>query len=64
MNVVAGSGKPGKEDGHGINASFYVPMGMAIDQTTGTLFVCDQNNHLIRRITSKGIRFEIVLFIT
>lgn len=51
----AGSGKSGSADGVGTSASFNCPIGMAIDQQTGTLFVAETGNHLIRKISPQGI---------
>ena len=41
-------------NGIGLGASFEGPMGIAIDQT-GNLFVADQGNHAIRKITPEGL---------
>ena len=53
--MFVGSGEKGNSDGVGTKASFFNLMGIAIDQQTGTLFVSDCSNHLIRKITSQGI---------
>ena len=55
VTPFAGSGQPGSSDGLGSSASFNYPYGIAIDQQTGNLFVSDQNNHLIRKITPQGM---------
>ena len=47
-------GRPGKVDGTGFEASFNRPYGIAIDQRTGNLFVTDQGNRLIRKVTPQG----------
>ena len=54
VSVFAGSGLQGSNDGTGINASFFQPSWIAIDQQTGTLFVSDTGNNMIRSITHKG----------
>ena len=40
----------GDEDGVGTRAAFFNPWGVAIDQTTGLIYVSDYGNHLIRII--------------
>ena len=55
VSPFAGSAKIGNADGIGTHASFNHPRGLAIDQQTGNLFVCDHDNHLIRRITPEGV---------
>ena len=47
-------GDRGYTDGDGAHAQFNTPGGIAIDQHTSTLFVCDQGNCLIRKITPAG----------
>jgi DNA-binding beta-propeller fold protein YncE len=61
-NIVAGSNnESGNKDGVGKDASFNNACGIAIDQKTGSLFVSDQGNHTIRKITPQG-NFFILLF--
>ena len=55
VSSFVGSGQPGSADGVGSNASFTHPRGIAVDQQTGNLYVCDYSNHLIRRITPQGV---------
>lgn len=43
----------GSLDGSGSNARFNNPCGLAVD-TAGNLFVCDTNNHTVRKITAAG----------
>lgn len=43
----------GYADGLGSSASFYFPSGLAVDET-GTIFVADAFNHIIRRVTPLG----------
>jgi hypothetical protein len=46
--------KSGHQDGKGSNALFNTPTGIAIDNSTGTLFVTDCNNHCIRVVSRNG----------
>jgi DNA-binding beta-propeller fold protein YncE len=55
ISVFAGSGNPGNTDGLGTIAMFNYPCGIAIDQQSGNLYVCDSANHEIRRITPQGM---------
>jgi hypothetical protein len=48
--VVAGTGRPGADDGIGRGASFRVPHGVALD-AQGNLYVADSGNARIRKIT-------------
>jgi len=51
---AGGENSNGNDDGVGTNARFYYPNNLAIDQQTGNIFVSDQLNHLIRKITPQG----------
>ena len=52
--MFAGSGQEGRHDGVDTQSRFNCPIGLAIDQETGSLFVSDSNNHTIRKITPRG----------
>ena len=55
VSTVAGlAGSSGSLDGAGGNARFYGPAGLTVD-TNGNIFVCDENNYIIRKITPAGL---------
>ena len=55
VSTLAGlAGKSGSTDGQGTNARFCGPWGLAVD-TAGNLYVADQANHLIRKVTQDGL---------
>jgi len=45
---------PGSADGTGSAARFNIPTGVAVD-SAGTLYVADNSNHTIRKVTSGGV---------
>ncbi len=54
VSTFAGSGSQGSTDGTGTSARFYLPCSIAID-ASGTLYVADQYNNKIRKVTSAGV---------
>jgi hypothetical protein len=54
VSTFAGSGVHGSADGTGTAASFFLPEGMAFDNS-GNLYVADMNNNKIRMITPAGV---------
>ena len=54
VTIIAGSGDRGKKDGKGGAASFFLPVGLAVDDNDN-LYVCDSYNNMIRKITPGGI---------
>ncbi|HJW44544.1 MAG TPA: hypothetical protein VJ463_08805 [Geothrix sp.] len=55
VSTFAGTtGQSGNKDGNGLTASFDHPSGLACD-ASGSVFVADENNHTIRRISSDGV---------
>ncbi|CAK0864411.1 unnamed protein product [Prorocentrum cordatum] len=53
VSTLAGSGDMGYADGQGAAASFWCPMGVAVDGA-GNVFVADSYNHRIRKISAGG----------
>lgn len=54
VSILAGTGQAGFQDGPAAQARFNRPMGLACDRDC-TLYVADQGNHRIRRITPAGV---------
>jgi len=54
VSTLAGSGVAGFANGNGILAQFSLPKGIAVD-ASGNVYVADQTNQLIRKITPQGI---------
>ncbi|HSH37505.1 MAG TPA: SMP-30/gluconolactonase/LRE family protein [Chthoniobacterales bacterium] len=53
VTTLCGGSGPGSEDGAGRAARFRYPTGIA-RATDGTLYVADQSNHTVRRVTPDG----------
>jgi hypothetical protein len=53
MTTHAGNGGQGSNDGPALMANFYSPCGLALD-SSGTIFVADQNNNRVRMIKMSG----------
>ena len=58
VSTFAGTGSQGAVDGQGISASFNRPLGVAVNQTDGCLYVADYGNHKIRKITPQGSMWQ------
>ncbi len=54
VTTLAGDGTKGNANGVGTAASFYDPYGVAVD-ASGNVYVADEGNNLIRKITSAGV---------
>lgn len=54
VTTLAGNGIPGYQNGIGTGAQFQYPNGVAVD-VNGTVYVADRLNHRIRKITSSGV---------
>ena len=59
---MAGSGTAGWLDGVGTSAQFNGPMS-GFGDTTGNLFVVDDNNQRVRKMTSAGPRSGFTTFV-
>ena len=62
VTTLAGTpGVHGTNNGTGAAAKFNTPYGLAVD-TSGTLYVADTYNHVIRKITAAGVVTTFAIF--
>lgn len=54
VSTLAGSGNAGSADGTGTAASFNLPISLTVD-ADGTVYVADQANNKIRKVTASGV---------
>lgn len=56
IDTLAGTGTAGfgGDGGSAQDASFYFPMDVAVEPASGLVYVCDYNNHRVRRIDADG----------
>ena len=54
MSTVCGTTQ-GFADGNVENAKFNYPVGLAIDSTTGDIYIGDHSNHKIRKISAGNL---------
>lgn len=62
-SLFAGSSK-GFVDGIVANAEFNCPLGMCVNPNDNCLYVCDNINHAIRRISVQGLLFSCFFFLS
>ena len=61
VSTLAGSrGQPGSTDGTGSAAKFNNPAGIAVDSSTGNVYVADSGNSTIRKISPAGVVTTVV----
>jgi sugar lactone lactonase YvrE len=54
VSTLAGTGAQGSADGMALSASFNTPTGLVVDGNRN-IYVADQSNHLIRKISAAGV---------
>jgi len=60
VTLAGSTGQCGFADGTGAQARFNSPRGMAIDAVTGSLYVADNQNQVIRKVTKEGVVTTVV----
>lgn len=60
VTTLAGSGVTGLADGTGTAAQFFFPTGIAVNASTGMIYVADSYAHSIRAITPAGVVTTLV----
>src|SRR5262249_35072930 len=54
ITTVAGTGRAGYKDGPALSAQFDLPVAVAVDGSSGNIYVGDNNNHVVRQISPNG----------
>ena len=54
MVTTAAGSQQGSEDGNSLNARFNYPFGLCFNPRDKCLYICDQENDSIRKLTMKG----------
>lgn len=55
VSTLAGTGAEGYKDGPGLQAMFSAPTGITLDRDFESVYVTDEKNNVIRKITAGGI---------
>lgn len=63
MRNIAGGKVIGYKDGEGLDTMFSSPQGMAVNPLTGDIYLADSDNHVIRKINSKGNSLILLYFL-
>jgi len=54
VSTLAGCGQRGYKNGKGSEANFKNPSGIVLDEQEGSLYVCDTENHRVRKVSLEG----------
>lgn len=62
ITTIAGTGIAGYsgDGGAATSAKLNIPIGIALDASTGTIYIADQQNHRVRKVNAAGIISTIV----